>query len=77
MELESAKKIITILYDTVWFLDQRRYIGRALEIATQYHIAVYDALFLACAEMEKCKLVSCDGRQLEVATELGIETIKV
>jgi len=77
IELESAKKIIKSLSETVWFLDQRRYMDRALEIATRYHIAVYDALFLACAEIENCKLVSCDGRQLEVATVLGIETIKV
>ena len=77
MELESAKKIVRTLADTLWFLDQRKYMDRALEIATQYHIAVYDALFVACAEMESSKLISCDERQIEVANELGIETIKV
>lgn len=77
IELESAKKIVKTLSETVWFFDQRRYMDRALEIAAKHKVTVYDALFLACAEIEKSKLVSCDGSQLRIASELGIEPISV
>ncbi len=77
IELEAAKKIIRTLADSLSILDQRKYMDRALEIATSYHITVYDSLFLACAEMERSKLITCDKRQIEVADELGIETIGV
>lgn len=77
IELESAKKIMRTLADTLWFLDQRKYIDRAFDIATQHHITVYDALFLACAQMENSTLISCDVRQLEVADKLRIERIQV
>lgn len=75
--LESTKKIVQILSDSVWFLDQQKYVARALEIAVKYRITVYDSLFVACAEMENSDLISCDGRQIEVAEELGIKTISV
>lgn len=77
VDLNSAVKIVQTLADSTWFLDQRKYVGRALEIATKYRITVYDSLFLACAEMENSDLVSCDGRQIEVAAALGIKTIPV
>lgn len=77
VELEAVKKIVKTLGETLWFLDQRTYMDRALEIASDHKITIYDSLFLACAEMEKSKLVSCDSRQLEVARKLGIETILV
>jgi predicted nucleic acid-binding protein len=77
IKAESTKKIIRALGNTVWLLDERTYLERALDISTQYDIAVYDSLFLACAEMENSTLISCDDRQLEVAEELGVETIRV
>lgn len=77
IELETAKTIVRTLTETLWILDQKKYIQRALEIANEYDISIYDALFVACAEIEKSKLVSCDARQLEVALKLGIETVRV
>ncbi len=77
IELESAKKIVSNLSEALWLLDQRDYMERALEIATEHNITIYDALFLACAEVEKGKLVSCDLAQLEIAKKLGIQTVKV
>jgi predicted nucleic acid-binding protein len=77
IDLETAKKIVQILSDSVWFLDQKKYVARALEIAVRYRLTVYDSLFVACAEMENSDLISCDGRQIEVAKELGIKTISV
>ncbi|MDG6905663.1 MAG: hypothetical protein JRN20_07760 [Nitrososphaerota archaeon] len=49
---KSTKKIVQILSDSVWFLDQQKYVARALEMAVKYHITVYDSLFVACAETE-------------------------
>lgn len=77
MNLETAKAIIMNLSGNIWFLDQRDYLDRALEIAAKYDISVYDALFLACAQKENSSLVSCDKRQMEIAQELGIKTIAV
>jgi|SRR5579864_5236380 len=77
VELDSAKQIIKILSETLWFLDQSRYLARALEIAAKHGITVYDSLFLACAQTEGLVLVSCDDKQLEVAGVLGIDTLKI
>jgi predicted nucleic acid-binding protein len=77
IDLETTKTIVQILSDSVWFLDQKKYVARAIEISVKYRITVYDSLFVACAEMENSDLVSCDGRQIEVAEELGIKTISV
>lgn len=77
VSLESAKTILRTLADSIWFLDERKYLERALEIANQYHVTVYDSLFLACAEAENSDLVSCDGSQIKVAGRLGIRTIAV
>ena len=77
VDYESAKIIIQTLYDSIWLFDQRKYLNRAFEIATQFHITVYDSLFLACAENERGDLVSCDEKQIEVADDLGIKTISV
>ena len=77
IDVESTKKIVRILSESVWFLDQQEYVVRALEIAVIYRITVYDSLFVACAEMENGDLISCDSRQIEVAEELGIKTISV
>ena len=77
IDLKTAKKIVQILSNSVWFLDQQKYVARALEIAVKYRITVYDSMFIACAEMENSDLISCDARQIEVAQELGIKTISV
>jgi predicted nucleic acid-binding protein len=76
VELGSAKKIIQILSETLWFLDQREYMMRALEISAEHGITTYDSLFLACAEIEGLVLVSCDEKQLEIARLLRIDTLK-
>ena len=66
VDLGSAKKIIQILSETLWFLDQREYMMRALEIAAEHGITTHDSLFLACAEIEGLVLVSYEEKQLEI-----------
>jgi len=77
VDIGSAKRIVRVLSETIWFLEQCKYLERALEIATTHQLTVYDALFLACAEVESQILVSCDKRQLVVAEALGIKIIRV
>jgi predicted nucleic acid-binding protein len=77
LDLDSAKRIIKLLSETLWLLDQDKYLARALEIAAKHRISIYDSLFLACAQIEGLVLVSCDVMQLEVARLLGIESLKV
>jgi predicted nucleic acid-binding protein len=77
LDLDSAKRIIQLLSETLWLLDQNKYLARALEIAAKHRISFYDSLFLACAQTEGLVLVSCDAMQLEVARLLGIESLKV
>ena len=77
VKLETAQKLVQALMDTIWLLDQSQYIERALEIASEYKITLYDSLFLACAEARHAKLVSCDSRQLDIASQLGIRTVAV
>lgn len=77
IELEHASKIIKTLLDTVWLLDEKKYLQKALDISTKNHITIYDALFLACALTEHCYLVSSDAKQVKIAEELHIKTILV
>ncbi len=77
VELASAKKIIQILSETLWFLDQSEYLMRAMEIAAEHRITIYDSLFLACSEIEGLVLVSCDEKQSEIGRLLRIEMLKL
>jgi predicted nucleic acid-binding protein len=77
IELEKAVEILQILAHSIWFLDQQKYLVKALEIAVRYKITSYDSLFLACAEMEESELISSDSKQLAVAKKLGIKNIVV
>ena len=51
---------------------QRAYLQRALEIAIECEIPIYDALFLAQALAKKAELATSDREQAEVASSLGI-----
>jgi len=48
------------------------YMGRAVELALQHGITVYDALYIAQAEKHG-KLLTSDEKQAETARKLGIE----
>ncbi len=51
------------------------YLKRALEIAIEYDIPVYDSLFLSQAEALKAKLVTTDKIQRKVAKEIEINVV--
>ncbi len=54
---------------------QEHYLARALDIALEHNIPIYDALFIAQAEGRKAQLVSRDRIQLEVAKLVGVPTL--
>jgi predicted nucleic acid-binding protein len=44
-------------------------IPRAYDIASQLRIGIYDCLCVACAEKEKCELLSADDKLLKNAQQ--------
>lgn len=57
-------------------IDQNAYLGQALEISISKGTSVYDSMFIAAALRDGYDLVSSDDKQLRVASELGLKTIK-
>ncbi len=53
------------------------YLKRALEIAMEYDIPIYDSLFLSQAEALKVKLVTSDKRQEHVGKKIEIDVVFV
>ncbi|MEM4717605.1 MAG: type II toxin-antitoxin system VapC family toxin [Desulfurococcaceae archaeon] len=51
------------------------YLDKALEIASNHSITVYDALYIAQALHHNKPLLTLDQRQREVASKLGIKCI--
>ena len=51
------------------------YLREALEISLRYRITIYDTLFIAQASSLNVKLVTSDRKYVEVAQDLGVETI--
>jgi len=53
---------------------QDLYLRQALEIALQYGVTIYDALFIAQAHVKKAILITADKRQYEIASKVGVNT---
>ena len=53
------------------------YLREALKISLRYGITVYDSLFIAQARSLNVKLITSDRKQVEVAQDLGVETILI
>ena len=77
MESEIALALIEKIPKIVKINPQSPFITRAFEIALQYSITVYDALYIALAESRKYELITCDKRQAGVAKELNIGVLLV
>ncbi|BES81745.1 type II toxin-antitoxin system VapC family toxin [Pyrodictium abyssi] len=57
--------------------DEEAYLEKALEIAIDTGLTVYDALYVAQAASHRARLLTCDRKQAEAAEKLGINTILV
>jgi len=51
-----------------------KYVQHALEIALREDITLYDALYISQAQRLRALMITCDKRQAEVATRLGVQT---
>jgi len=74
---ETAEKLFRVLRklieeNIVKIEEQTKYINKAFEIALQYKITIYDALYLAQAQHHG-ELLTSDEKQAKVAEELGIK----
>jgi len=73
----TAEKLYTVLRklvgeNIVKIEEQTKYINKAFEIALQYKITIYDALYLAQAQ-HYGELLTSDEKQAKTAEELGIK----
>ncbi len=76
-EMDSAREVLQEFQRIVKFYDQKKYVKAAFEIATKYHITIYDSLVIATALGENCDLVTSDEKQGRISSENGILTIIV
>lgn len=53
------------------------YLKRALEIAMEHKIPIYDCLFLAQAKALKAELITSDKRQGEIAKKIEVNVIHI
>lgn len=76
---EVAEKILASLVNDEPFPIKRqdRYLLEAFELATEWNITIYDALFIEMAREESLELVTSDAKQAEVAKRLGLNVILV
>jgi len=51
-----------------------KYFQQALEIALREGITFYDALHISQAQSLRALMITCDRKQAEVATRLGVPT---
>jgi len=51
-----------------------KYVQQALEIALREGITLYDALYISQAERLRALMITCDRKQAEIATRLGVQT---
>jgi len=54
--------LLDVLTTPPQFLSSRPLLTRAVEIASQRRIGVYDCLYVALAELENCELVTADDK---------------
>lgn len=73
---ELCKNMMRLVDEKVIAVEpSRNYLKRALEIALEHNIPVYDSLFLSLAEDLKAKLVTSDKMQGKVAEELKLDVV--
>ena len=74
--LNLLERVMRLVEEGVLRLESASsYLRRALEISLRYGLTVYDSLFIAQARSLDVKLVTSDRKHVEVAQDLGVETI--
>ena len=76
--LNLLERVMKLVEEDVLRLEPASsYLREALEISLRYGIAVYDSLFIAQARSLNVKLITSDRKQVEVAQDLGVETVLI
>ena len=74
--LNLLERVMKLVEEDVLRLESAlSYLREALKISLRYRITVYDSLFIAQARSLNVKLITSDRKQVEVAQDLGVETI--
>ena len=73
----NALKILMALYSLVDVVDQRPYYEKALEIAVEKRITIYDAIYIALAKQLGVKLATADRSQANAAREMNIDVVLI
>lgn len=76
MRLEDAVEIMKFYPQAINISDQKKYLEKALELAAEQDMTVYDSLFIALAVENNCELITCDRKQMLAAEKLGVRVIE-
>jgi predicted nucleic acid-binding protein len=71
---QSAELVLERCSKIFRFVEQKKHLASALDIAQKHSISVYDALFIAAALKEGYTLITCDGLQAAIAKKMGLKT---
>ncbi|MCS7098857.1 MAG: type II toxin-antitoxin system VapC family toxin [Sulfolobales archaeon] len=75
---ELYRALLMLLEGGVVVLEaQEKYMRQAFDMALNYEITVYDALYIAQAKARSSKLLTSDRVQAVVAEKLGVEVLHV
>jgi predicted nucleic acid-binding protein len=73
----SLTKVLSLLAEAnIRIHPQKDLLDRAFELGNAFGLTVYDGLYLALAEKLKGSIITLDGKQANIAKQLGIEVIE-
>ena len=61
---DAPAKLADVMANSPILFSYLPFLGRAVEIAKQARVGVYDCLYVALAEQEKCELITADTSML-------------
>ena len=76
LDQKAAIEVLDRYPSTFRFVEQKKSISSAFEIAKKYNTSIYDAMFIAAAKKDGYELITCDNFQAEVARKVGVKTIE-
>jgi predicted nucleic acid-binding protein len=79
LDYESARKVLELfnsyIENNLILEPEEKYIDKALNIALEKGITVYDSLYIALALDKKTPLLTLDKKQRDTALKLGIKVL--
>jgi predicted nucleic acid-binding protein len=79
LDYESMQKVLELfnsyIENNLILEPEEKYIGKALNIALEAGITIYDSLYIALALDKKTPLITLDRKQKDTALRLGIRTL--